>query len=243
MLSFLSILTHRSLNICQSCSFLSTGEHYETSLATLASTIVYNLKVNEWTDQFSLISTPPLTVSGTAGMGPIPSNSGSDPSQGVKPPFNRGLIAIPVTLVVAVIVALAIFKYRKAALKTQDSNTPPSYSTLSPMPTASESVGKKNVSDSELNEIHTSDHPAAQTLSQSNTQIMNVGNYSNRYNNPQEVSEISIAGGNNTRLHPNTEEHRRGPHAYSPQYNLQTGLSGPQVIASNASNPQYTPPK
>ncbi|KAF9320588.1 hypothetical protein BG003_005560 [Podila horticola] len=171
-----------------------SGEHYETSIINLSSTVIFNLKTNKWTDQFSLISSPPSTVSGTAGMKPRPSNSGSDPSasgpdtsQGVKLLFGRGLIAIPIVLVVAII-ALVILKYRKAARKKQDSNAPPSYSTLSPWPTPSESAGKKNASNPEQNGIFTLGHSVAQTVSQANAHVMNAGNnpQSSSYNSPQE---------------------------------------------------------
>ncbi|KAG0051314.1 hypothetical protein BGZ83_003874 [Gryganskiella cystojenkinii] len=225
------------------------GEHYETSIINLSSTVVFNLKTNQWTDQFSLISSPPSTVSGTAGMEPRPSNSGSDPSasgpdtsQATKLLFGRGLIAIPVVLVVAII-ALVILKYRKAARKKQDSNAPPSYSAFSPLPTPSESAGKKNVSNPGQNEFFTLGHSAAQTLGQANAHDRHAGNNPqyNSYNSPQEISEISreisTSGNSNTRLHLSTEGHRRGPHAYPLQDYQQAG--SPQAIANN---PQYFPP-
>ncbi|KAG0212086.1 hypothetical protein BGX28_006847 [Mortierella sp. GBA30] len=164
------------------------GEHYETSIINLSSTIIFNLKINQWTDQFSLST----STGSTAGSDPKPSNSGSDSS--VEPETSKGGVSgaaigggVAGAAVLVAIIALIILKRRILSRKNRDNNAPPSYSTLNPLNASSESgisARQKNTSNSEQNEILTSGHTT-------------VLAYSHSYSNPQGFNwEVNDVGRN-----------------------------------------------
>ncbi|KAF9953942.1 hypothetical protein BGZ72_005047 [Mortierella alpina] len=226
------------------------GEQFETSIVNLASTLVFNLRTNEWTNQFSLLEAP--LSAGTGGEPPKPSgsNSNSGPSFSGNPESDgtdwTGIGGgIAGAVVVAVMVALFLFKRHKNARAKNRNNTLPPYSPPTLQHETPEwrgfgtmtSASEQNQTQKE--ETMISRHHAVLEAPGSTTGSSHYRSHGG--NNPQALYSAayntdSAPNGDDRNMQIQSSEYRRAPHAYKPQEPV---ASGPQKVLSN---PQYTSP-
>ncbi|CAO3574104.1 unnamed protein product [Mortierella alpina] len=227
------------------------GEHFETSIVNLASTLVFNLKTNQWTTQFSLLETP--LPAGTGGDPPKP--SGPDSNSGppsTRPPTPDGVNwagiggGIAGAVLVVGIAALFLIRRRKKAVAASSHGALPPYTVSEPQRDSLESQGfGAGLNASEQIQMHKESTTlpnyhavpgAPESMGGSNQWQRDSGN------NPQalhsEAHDASLrpvvtAGGNND-MPIHSRQYGRAPHTYMPQESV---ANSPQRVLNN---PQYT---
>ncbi|KAF9983221.1 hypothetical protein BGZ75_005303, partial [Mortierella antarctica] len=212
------------------------GEHFETSIVNLASTLVFNLRTNQWTTQFSLLEAP--LSAGTGGDPPKP----FDPNASSDPSFSRPKASDEVdwagigggiagVVVEVVIIVIFILRRRKNARTDRSNNVPSPSSASKPQHESPGSQGFGTMI-------------GALDRNQTHNEEKTIPNYHAIQEDPESMSEYSVAhntdftssvtDGGNGNMHTHSRESRRAPHAYMPQEPV---ARSPQKVLNN---PQYT---